>query len=295
MTELNARRRFYAEDIQILANLQTASLVEALAEVPRERFLPPGPWTYRAESDMSRVPRVTPDADPRWLYHNVAIALDPARQLFNGAPGILALAIDALALEPGARALHIGPGPGYYTALMAHCAGPAGRVLGIEVDPALAVSARTHLADWPSVEVVEGDGRDLRGNVFDAILVNAGVTHPLPAWLDALAPGGRLVLPLTATMPGMGPIGKGLLVLISGTPGTPGPGNVDPGPRPFDVRMLTFVAIYSALGLRNDEANRALGMALQRNPFPQLKSLRRDAHEPGPACWLHTPEMCWSL
>jgi protein-L-isoaspartate(D-aspartate) O-methyltransferase len=295
VTELAARRRFYAEDIQILANLQTASLIEALAEVPRERFLPPGPWTYRAESDMSRVPRVTPDADPRWLYHNVGIALDPARQLFNGAPGILALAIDALALEPGARALHIGTGPGYYTALMAHCAGPAGRVLGIEVDPAMAASARTHLAAWPSVEVLEGDGRDLRGGTFDAILINAGVTHPLPVWLDALAPGGRLVLPLTATMPGMGPIGKGLLVLISGTPGTPGPGNVDPVPRSCDVRMLTFVAIYSALGLRNDDANRALGMALQRNPFPQLKSLRRDAHEPGPACWLHTPEMCWSL
>ena len=244
---------------------------------------------------MSRVPRVTPDADPRWLYHNVAIAIDPARQLFNGAPGILALAIDALALKPGARVLHVGTGPGYYTALMAHCAGRGGRVLGIEVDPALAASARTNLVDWPSVEVLEGDGRDLRGGTFDAILINAGVTHPLPVWLDALAPGGRLVLPLTAGMPAMGPIGKGLLVLVSGTPGTPGSTNVDAGPRSFDVRLLTFVAIYSALGLRDDDANRALGMALQRNPFPQIKSLRRDPHEAGPTCWLHAPEACWSL
>lgn len=286
MTELDARRRFYAEDIQILANLQTASLVEALATVPRERFLPPGPWTYRAESDMSRVPRVTPDADPRWLYHNVAIAIDPARQLFNGAPGILALAIDALALTPGARALHIGTGPGYYTALMAHCAGRDGRVLGIEVDPALAARAATHLAAWPSVDVLEGDGRDLRGGVFDAILINAGVTHPLPAWLDALAPGGRLVLPLTATMPGMGPIGKGLLLLVE----KPADGSAR-----WPVRLLTFVAIYSALGLRDDARNGALGQAMQKQPFPAIKSLRRDAHEPGPTCWLHAADACWSL
>lgn len=286
MTELDARRRFYAEDIQILANLQTASLVEALATVPRERFLPPGPWTYRAESDMSRVPRVTPDADPRWLYHNVAIAIDPARQLFNGAPGILALAIDALALTPGARALHIGTGPGYYTALMAHCAGRDGRALGIEVDPALAARAATHLAAWPSVDVLEGDGRDLRGGVFDAILINAGVTHPLPAWLDALAPGGRLVLPLTATMPGMGPIGKGLLLLVE----KPADGSAR-----WPVRLLTFVAIYSALGLRDDARNGALGQAMQKQPFPAIKSLRRDAHEPGPTCWLHAADACWSL
>jgi protein-L-isoaspartate(D-aspartate) O-methyltransferase len=247
---------------------------------------------------MSRVPRVTPDAEPRRLYHNVAIAIDPARQLFNGAPSILGLAIDALALEPGARVLHLGTGPGYYTALMAHCAGRGGRVLGIEVDPALAASARTHLADWPSVEVFEGDGRDLRGGTFDAILINAGVTHPLPVWLDALAPGGRLVLPLTASMPAMGPIGKGLLVLISGTPGTPGtpgPRNVDPGPRSFDVRVLTFVAIYSAVGLRDDARNGALGQAMQKQPFPPIKSLRRDAHEPAPTCWLHAADACWSL
>ncbi len=31
-------------------------------------------------------PRKTPDADPRHLYHNVSVAIDPARQLFNGAP-----------------------------------------------------------------------------------------------------------------------------------------------------------------------------------------------------------------
>lgn len=286
MSDLADRRRFYAEDIQILANLRTAELLDALATVPREAFLPPGPWTYRSESDMSREPRVTPDASPRWLYHNIAIAIDSGRQLFNGAPTILGLAIDALALKPGARVLHVGTGPGYYTALMAHCVGRGGRVVGIEVDAALAAGARAHFTDWPFVEIVEGDGRDLRGGTFDAILVNAGVTHPLPEWLDALAPGGRMVLPLTAGMPAMWPIGKGLLLLVEkpadGAPAWP-------------VRLLTFVAIYSAVGLRDDACNGALGLAMQKQPFAPLKSLRRDPHEPGPSCWLHSTDVCWSL
>jgi protein-L-isoaspartate(D-aspartate) O-methyltransferase len=286
MTDLAAYRRFFAEDIQLLANLQTPVLIDALATVPRERFLPPGPWTYRAEADMSRVPRQTPDADPRWLYHNVAIAIDPARQLFNGAPGILALAIDALALKPGARALHVGTGPGYYTAAIAECVGPSGRVVGIEVDPDLAAGARANLSDRPTVEVRQGDGANLADEVFDAILINAGVTHPLSAWLDALEPGGRLVLPLTATMPQMGPIGKGLLLSVE-----------KPADRSaiWPARLLTFVAIYSALGLRDDDRNRAVGQAMQRQAFPAIKSLRRDAHEPGPACWLHATDVCWAL
>jgi protein-L-isoaspartate(D-aspartate) O-methyltransferase len=286
MTDLDLRRRFYAEDIQLLANLQTPALVEALATVPRERFLPPGPWTYRAEADVSRVPRQTPDADPRWLYHNVAVAIDPSRQLFNGAPGILALAIDALALEPGARVLHVGTGPGYYTAVIAECAGPSGGVLGLEVDPGLAAGARTNLADRPAVDARQGDGADPGSEIFDAILINAGVTHPLPVWLDALAPGRRLVLPLTASMPQMGPIGKGLLLSVE----KPADGNAA-----WPARLLTFVAIYSALGVRDEDRNRALGQALQRSPFPAVKSLRRDAHEQSPTCWLHAPDLCWSL
>jgi hypothetical protein len=43
------------------------------------------------------------------------------------------------------------------------------------------------------------------------------VTHPLDGWLDAMAPGGRMILPLTGTMTVMGAnIGKGLVLLLTG-------------------------------------------------------------------------------
>src|SRR5690349_4322511 len=99
MMDLNDRRRFYAEEIAVLSNLRTPGLIDALATVPREEFLPPGPWLIRSEVDYGGGNRQTPDGDPRHVYHNVAIAIDPARQLFNGAPSLLAICIDALSLQ----------------------------------------------------------------------------------------------------------------------------------------------------------------------------------------------------
>jgi hypothetical protein len=49
MTDLSAARRFFAEEIQIVATLRSDALVDALATVPREQFLLRGPWTIRRE------------------------------------------------------------------------------------------------------------------------------------------------------------------------------------------------------------------------------------------------------
>jgi protein-L-isoaspartate(D-aspartate) O-methyltransferase len=278
-----SRRRFFAEEIEALANLETPSLIDALAAVPRERFLRPGPWLVRGEADITGGPRRTPDADPRHTYHNYSIAIDPERQLFNGTPSLLAAMIDRLALKAGARVLHVGAGLGYYSALLGQVVGETGRVLAIEVDPALAAEAASNLSSMAWVEMRCGDGVALHGETFDAILVNAGVTHPQQVWLDALSSEGRLILPMTATMPAMGTIGKGIMTLL-----TPGPDG------DFNVRVLSFVAIYSAIGLRDDMLNDALGKALMRSPFPKLRRLRRDPHEAATACWLHTPSWCLS-
>ena len=74
-------------------------------------------------------------------------------------------------------------------ARIAECVGPAGRVVAYEVDEELAGEARRNLASRPWVDVRHGDATEPIGGGFDAILVNAGVTHPLDTWLDALAPG----------------------------------------------------------------------------------------------------------
>ena len=179
MSDLALRRRFFADEIEAVANLSSPALIEALATVPRERFLGEGPWLVLSEADILTPPRRTPDAHPRRVYHNIGIAIDASRRLFNGMPSLLSGAIEALGIQPGHHVLHIGTGTGYYTALLAHCTGPTGRVVGIEVDADLGDRARRALSDLPWAEVWTGDARTLADETFDAVLVNAGVTHAL--------------------------------------------------------------------------------------------------------------------
>src|SRR5438132_2134399 len=117
-------RQFFAEEIRAVANIQTKALVEAFAKVSRDHFLGPGPWQIaypdtRGSSigslTVGTTYRATDDADPRHLYHNVLIAIDPSRQLNNGHPSTLASWLDALGLKEGDRGLHVGCGFGYYT------------------------------------------------------------------------------------------------------------------------------------------------------------------------------------
>jgi protein-L-isoaspartate(D-aspartate) O-methyltransferase len=64
------------------AGLGSRDLIDAFARVPRERFLGPGPWRLAAFDGLGSVlPRETPDGDPRHLYHNVPVCLDPEREL----------------------------------------------------------------------------------------------------------------------------------------------------------------------------------------------------------------------
>ena len=207
---LAAVRRRFAEQIGAAAHLP-APLVDAFAAVPRERFLDPGPWLIWNEGQPE--PVRSPDADPARVYVNASIAIDAARHLFNGLPSFLGMSIAALELRPGSRVLHVGPGLGYYTAVMGELVRPVaaglqtgpsegGSVLALEVDAGMAARAQSLVLPGTPVEVRHGNGGGpFDDGEFNAILVNAGVTHPLTAWLDALAPGGRIVLPLTGTMP----------------------------------------------------------------------------------------------
>jgi protein-L-isoaspartate(D-aspartate) O-methyltransferase len=282
--DIAQRRRTYAQAIAAAAGVRTPGLVDAFATIPRERFLPPGPWLVVGAATGAQAPVRTPDDDVTHVYQDASIAIDPERQLFNGAPSFLAKMIDGLALTRGARVLHIGAGTGYYSAVMAHVVGASGQVVAVEVDESLAAKARANLADTPWADGVVGDATSTNGT-FDAILVNAGVTHPQETWLDALAPRGRLLLPMTVAMPAMGPtIGKGVMVLITRADDTT-----------FVPEVKSFVGIYSALGLRDPALEAALSRALRRTSFPNLTRLRRDSHAEAEGCWLHADHFCLSM
>jgi protein-L-isoaspartate(D-aspartate) O-methyltransferase len=136
----------------------------------------------------------------------------------------------------------------------------------------------------PWVEVRHGDGTAALIEPFDAILINAGVTHPQDTWLDALPATGRLILPLTVTMPALGPLGKGFMTIV--TKAADGS---------LAARPLSMVMIYSAIGLRDETINAQLGQAFVRSPMPDFTRLRRDRHDAGPRCWLHATSFCLAI
>jgi protein-L-isoaspartate(D-aspartate) O-methyltransferase len=278
--DLEQARRFYAAEIRAVAHLRTAALAAAFATVPRERFLGPGPWQiFDPGSGLGGSYWATPDDDPRHVYHNVLVALDPARQLNNGEPAGVGRWLDALGLRPGESVLHLGCGSGYYSAILAETVGAAGRVVAVEVDPELAARSREGLAGRANVEVVHGDGADVPPGAFDAIFVNAGATHPLPAWLDGLRPGGRLVQPLTFGADGV-PVGRGFMLRVQREDGG------------YGARFLSPVGIYHCQGARDPELNRRLQEGYGRGTFLAVRALSRDPHEPGAACWLHGEGFC---
>ncbi len=277
-------RRAYAEEIAAVAHLESRALAEAYARVPREAFLGPGPWQIARAFDTASPYRTTADADPRHVYHDVAVALDPARLLNNGQPSALARWIEAVEVRPGDAVLHLGCGTGYYTAIFAELAGPAGRVVACEIDPDLAARARASLAAWPNVEVSAG-GEAAPPGPFDAIFINAGCTHARPEWLAALARGGRLVLPLTVHVPGLSH-GVGVMTLLSRPSAEPG------RDRRWPARTLSQVSVYDCVGARDPEREVTLMGLASIAAAAQVRALSLEPHAPGEACLAHGDGFC---
>ncbi len=287
---LNDIRQFYAEEIRAVSNIQMQAIVNAFAQVPREHFLGPGPWQIAnpdaCGSNIGGVTkgstyRMTDDADPRHVYHNVAIAIDPTRKLNNGHPSSIALWLEALELKEGDHVLHVGCGVGYYTAIIAEVVGPNGYVTGIEIDPDLASRARKNFAHLDHVEVLQADGGEYTSQPNDAIFINAGATHVRSAWLENLRPGGRLLLPLTF---GADPNANGMGFTLKVTFES----------QSYAARFLSPVMIFPCIGSRNEESNQRLRDAMKLGTWGSVQSLRRESHEPSDTCWLHGDNFCLS-
>jgi len=150
-------------------------VLEAMGEVPRERFVP------AALRDRAYGPGPLP--------------VHPEQNL--AAPFLTALMLHLAEVRPGDVVLETGTDTGYLAALLVRL---GARVASVEILPELVALARRLLADQPAdrLAIAEGDGYDgwpERGP-FDAIIVKEAVDHLPPPLLAQLKPGGRLVLPL---------------------------------------------------------------------------------------------------
>ncbi|TPK65451.1 protein-L-isoaspartate O-methyltransferase [Mesorhizobium sp. B2-4-19] len=191
MSNIEDIRKFYARLMAANAASSDPRLEDVFAEVPRETFLGPGPWTIVAGSGKV----TTPSADPAHIYQNVLVALDADKGINNGEPFLHAMWIGRLAPKPGEAVTHIGAGTGYYSAVLARLVSPGGTVTAFELDGRLAELARKNLEPYGNATVVQGDAVTTPLPPSDIIYVNAGVVAPPVGWLKALRPGGRMIFP----------------------------------------------------------------------------------------------------
>ena len=192
---LNEIRRFYAKLMTAASKSDDPRLERIFDTVPREAFMPPGPWQIVLDGSYFE----TPSADPVYLYQNALVALDAAKGINNGEPFLHAAWIGLVAPKSGEVLCHVGAGSGYYTAILSLLVDPGGVVHAYEIDQHLASRARENLAPYPAVSVTQGDATILPMPPCDVIYVNAGVVAPPLLWLRALRAGGRMIFPWRPT------------------------------------------------------------------------------------------------
>jgi protein-L-isoaspartate(D-aspartate) O-methyltransferase len=168
----------------------------------------------------------------------------------------------------GETVIHVGGGSGYYSAILAHLVGEQGRVEAFEIEPDLAARCVRTLADRPNVRVHQRSALAPPLDPADVIYVCAGLTHVPALWLDALRPGGRLILPLT---PGWD---WGALLKVT---------REDRGYAAAFVAPAVFIPCVATA---ESDSTDALGAALKRGGGEAVRSLRRAPDLPDDSCWL---------
>jgi len=158
-------------------------VAEAFAAVPREGFLPGGERRSAAYDG------------PLPIGHGQT----------NSQPRTVASMLRLLDVKPGHKVLDVGSGSGWTTALLARLTGPAGRVLGVELEPDLVEFGTANLdacdLPWASIHEAVPGVLGLPGAApYHRILVSAMASALPDELVDQLHTGGVMVVPVGGTM-----------------------------------------------------------------------------------------------
>ena len=157
--------------------IRSPATLQAMAAVPRERFVPP---------------------DRRSMaYLDIPLSIGEGQTISQ--PTMVAEMTAALRLSPRDKVMEVGCGSGYQAAVLAASA-PYGMVVTVERLPALAARAEATLLELDYRNVVV----ELAGPVpgcpergpYDAILVAAAAPAIPQSLLSQLRVGGRMTLPV---------------------------------------------------------------------------------------------------
>ncbi|MEV5881419.1 ATP-grasp peptide maturase system methyltransferase [Streptomyces sp. NPDC052020] len=233
MTDSASERRRMAALLTCKGALKSPWLRAAVETVPREHFLHPGVFLNEGRSWR---PVTALGTDPEdWL--KIVYSLDTLTTQLDGHltaeqtcepvtgvptssstdPTTVVNMIEALDLTAEHRALEIGTGTGYSTALMCHYLGED-NVTTVEVDPQVAARADAALETVGySTWTVTGDGLlgHPRRAPYDRVISTCAVRRIPYTWVRQTRPGG-----IVLSTVGSWPWGTGLAKLTVGDDGT---------------------------------------------------------------------------
>jgi protein-L-isoaspartate O-methyltransferase len=183
--------RHYSEEVCYgLAGGNAELVKQAFQEVRKENFLFAPPWTTINSLPGRQDGRMV-TSNIRDLYHDVLVALLPQEHINTGQPSLWAHILHWSELKAGMRVFQSGARLGYYTAILAHMAGPNGRVFYEEPHELLTRTCADNLAAYGNVT------NDYRGELLDRVYLFYGTTTISARLLEGLAMEGRAILPLT--------------------------------------------------------------------------------------------------
>jgi protein-L-isoaspartate(D-aspartate) O-methyltransferase len=160
---------------QLGKDIRDRQVLDAMSRVPRELFVPP-------ESRLL-------------AYEDRPLPIGQGQTISQ--PLIIAMMTEALELTGKEKALEVGTGSGYQTAILAEL---ARQVITVERLPELAESARCLLnkLGYKNIEYhVAGEILGWKGRApYDAIMVTAGAPSVPDELISQLGLGGRMVIPV---------------------------------------------------------------------------------------------------
>lgn len=155
--------------------IRDVRVLEAMLQVPRHEFVPE---EFRAQA-----------------YEDHPLPIGKEQTISQ--PLIIAISLQALALNGSESALEVGTGSGYQAALLAQL---AREVYSVERHPELAVEAEQALRElgFDNVQISVRDGSQgwKEHSPYDAILVSAAAPSVPRSLVEQLAAGGRMVIPV---------------------------------------------------------------------------------------------------
>lgn len=200
-----ATPRDLAETLAAAGYLPDPRLREAFAHVPRHLFVPRFYRKNRTLVDGSDHQHADEWLDSVYSDQTLTTQVmlipgtDQALPTSSSTrPALMAHMLQLLELDDGLRVLEIGTGTGYNAALLCHRLGDY-LVTSVDIDPSLIARAREALASLgyqPRLTVGDGSKGVAAYAPYDRILATAAIACVPPAWIEQLAPHGRIVADL---------------------------------------------------------------------------------------------------